>query len=350
METEEAIEGFSVFSFLKGKNMQTHSKVERNAQLIQAWRSLSDEEKARYKKIASEFLTPDPPSQSLQSSLFSALTKTLRQVKCRLNSFSKNLKRARTRDPFCPVNLPHEDILTCAICSHGFDQATHCPVCLPCGHTFCGVCIGLMTDRGKMSCPMDRRETQIAGMRVNVQMMETLGRVVEGAMCRKHAAQVVAIDREERELLCGYCLESEDNAVLLDSPEGNALSAQNITKCTNKTNHILQTLHYLYASIHRFTLLTEHLALKLSLPTVKNLLCRIRKLTLALSQCAQELQSLAMSNLQVLSSTACLYPWQQAVLEVPAAPHNFPRFEDLFEQCENWIRSEEQESNLPVSQ
>lgn len=350
METGEATEGFSVFSFLKGKNMQTHSKVERNAQLVQAWRSLSDEEKARYKKIAAEFLSPDVPSQPLQSSLFSALTKTLRQVKCRLSSFSKNLKRAKTRDPLCPVNLPHEDILTCAICSHGFDQATHCPICLPCGHTFCGVCIGLMSTGGKMSCPMDRRETQQGEMRVNVQMMETLGRLVEGAMCRKHAAQVVAIDGEGRELLCGYCLDSVANAVLLDSPESAILASHNITKCTNETNHVLQTLHYIYASIHRFTLLTDQLALNLSLPSVKNLLCRIRKLTLALSMCAQELQSLAMSNMQVISSTACLHPWQRAVLEVPAAPLNFPRFEDLFEQCEKWIRSEEQDSNLPVTQ
>ena len=341
METEATIEGFSVFSFLKGKNMRTLSKVELNAQLTQAWRSLSDEERNRYKAIASEFLSPTQSPQPPQSSLNSALTKALRQAKCSLTAFSKDLKRTRAKELPCPVNLPHEDILTCPICNHGFDQAAHSPICLPCGHTFCGLCISHMSTRGKLSCPMDRKETEQGGLRVNILMVQTLGEIVQGAVCRKHAAQVVAVQSTGRELLCGYCLASAPDAVLLDSQEGSTLAARHLATCCEKTNSCLQVLHYFYTSLRRFRLLTDRLALSLSLPSVKPLLKRLRKLTLALSMCAEEVQTLAMGSLHVMGSAEALCPWQRLVLEVPTVPRNCPRFEDFFEKCEKWIGEEE---------
>lgn len=340
METEDVIEGFSVFSFLKGKNMRTLSKAELNAQLMQAWRSLSEEERNRYKAIASEFLSSAPSPQPSQSSLSSVLTKTLRQAKCSLTAFSKHLKRTRAKEYFCPVNLPHEDILTCSICNHGFDQAAHSPICLPCGHTFCGLCISRMSVKGTLSCPMDRKETEQGGLRVNLHMMQALGKLVEGAMCRKHAAQVIAVERNGRGLLCGFCLASAPEAVLLDSPEGSVLAARHLASCSEKANSSFQVLHYLYTSLRRFRLLTDHLAQELSLPSVKTLLKRIRKLTLALSLCAEDVQTLAAGSLHVLWAAEGLCPWQRLVLEVPTVPRCYPRFEDFFEECEKWISEE----------
>ncbi len=65
--------------------------------------------------------------------------------------------REVTRLPF-----PSSSALTveCVICAEGYDELTHCPRLLSCGHTFCSVCLKKLIKEGKIPCPLDRKVTE----------------------------------------------------------------------------------------------------------------------------------------------------------------------------------------------
>ncbi|CAL4116474.1 unnamed protein product, partial [Meganyctiphanes norvegica] len=50
------------------------------------------------------------------------------------------------------------DKMQCSICDGKFDDATHRPRSLPCGHGFCTLCIDSYIHLGKKSCPVCRYE------------------------------------------------------------------------------------------------------------------------------------------------------------------------------------------------
>ena len=348
MEAGESFRGFRIFTFLKGKNMRSQSKLELQTQLAEVWRGMSTQEKNHYEAIAAAFLAFESSDPQQPSSRFLDLTKTLRRAKCRLNTFTKQLQKTKSNDSFCPVILPHDDMLTCTICSHGFDRAARQPLCLPCGHTFCELCVNQLALYGKFSCPMDRIQTEPAGLRVNAQMLEAIEKVLEAAKCRKHDAQVVAFDPLKKELLCGFCLASNPRAILLDSQEGVLLSTNHLAKCSEMTNKVLETLQYLYSSLYRCKLVTEQLSQPTKVPSAKVVLTRMRKFIFSLSTCTQILQAQAMHSIKLMSSTATLPSWQRLVLDVPAPPQHIPQFEELFQNCELWLQELREDSNLHV--
>jgi translation initiation factor 4A len=49
--------------------------------------------------------------------------------------------------------------IDCIICSESFDESTHCPRLLSCGHSLCSLCVGKLIKKRQISCPIDRKVT-----------------------------------------------------------------------------------------------------------------------------------------------------------------------------------------------
>ena len=49
----------------------------------------------------------------------------------------------------------------CSVCYSPYDEATHCPRLLTCGHTFCHECVSEVLVNGKVICPIDRATMKV---------------------------------------------------------------------------------------------------------------------------------------------------------------------------------------------
>ena len=64
----------------------------------------------------------------------------------------------------------------CSICLEGYNDQSKCPRILPCGHSFCQICLGRLLHRNSIHCPTCRKPvgvpTGVAGMPRNFALLE----------------------------------------------------------------------------------------------------------------------------------------------------------------------------------
>mmetsp|Transcript_13179 Transcript_13179/g.24665 ORF Transcript_13179/g.24665 Transcript_13179/m.24665 type:complete len:272 (+) Transcript_13179:1816-2631(+) len=77
----------------------------------------------------------------------------------------------------------------CAVCLHPYSESRK-PLFLPCGHTFCSVCIGDLSKRSKAVCPNCTRSFSSEELPVNYSLLEVeevKAKPVEHLSCPRHA-------------------------------------------------------------------------------------------------------------------------------------------------------------------
>ena len=96
----------------------------------------------------------------------------------------------------------------CSICAFNFNNIERLPICLPCGHTVCKVCVyslkhSLLTG----ICPYDRKEYFFIQelLPINFSLLYTEN-IEEIRACAVHGYEIVAYCIDHENLLCGKCL------------------------------------------------------------------------------------------------------------------------------------------------
>merc|ERR1719410_1919127 len=65
--------------------------------------------------------------------------------------------------------------MDCSVCSEQFSSPTRIPRVLPCGHSFCSICITRLTRDRTIECPNCRLPCSASNVRVNFALRDSLG-------------------------------------------------------------------------------------------------------------------------------------------------------------------------------
>ena len=106
----------------------------------------------------------------------------------------------------------------CSICAFNFNNQERLPICLPCGHTVCKVCVYALKHSPLTGvCPYDRKEYFFIQelLPINFSLLYTEN-IEESRACSVHGYEIVAYCIEHESLLCGKCLISHLSHRFLD--------------------------------------------------------------------------------------------------------------------------------------
>lgn len=95
----------------------------------------------------------------------------------------------------------------CPICLDTYDSVEKQPICLPCGHTFCKVCVSrIKVTIGMSQCPYDRKEFNsfMEFLPVNYALIQEKDNTRK--RCPEHGLYIIGFCIEHSRLLCGKCL------------------------------------------------------------------------------------------------------------------------------------------------
>ena len=109
-------------------------------------------------------------------------------------------------------------IYACSICAYNYDNRTRIPICLPCGHTICKICLeSLKQNLLTGCCPFDRKDFFFIDelLPVNYSLL-ALHEGNSQKLCQIHGMQIIGYCNEHCELLCGKCIFSHQNHDFFD--------------------------------------------------------------------------------------------------------------------------------------
>ncbi|CAG9319809.1 unnamed protein product [Blepharisma stoltei] len=113
----------------------------------------------------------------------------------------------------------------CPICLDTYDSVEKMPICLPCGHTFCRICVSkIKVSIGMSQCPYDRKEFNsfMEFLPINWALIQ------EKERCPEHGLYIIGFCQEHIKLLCGKCLfeHKEHSCMDLESEQVSNLVSQ----------------------------------------------------------------------------------------------------------------------------
>ena len=109
-----------------------------------------------------------------------------------------------------------EDVFRCKICHELYDNSSHKPLILPCGHTLCEYCLKIIIKSNQIKCPFDKKVhsfNERHEITVNYQLIDLFNiEEVEKniAKCITHSNQIIRFYCEiDKKALCQFCLLEE---------------------------------------------------------------------------------------------------------------------------------------------
>jgi B-box zinc finger len=136
----------------------------------------------------------------------------------------------------------------CPICAYNYENQSRQPICLPCGHTICKICVyslrhSLLTG----CCPFDRKEYFFIEdlLPVNYALLNTQENSFN-RICQVHGMQIIGYCSDHSELLCGRCIFAHKTHEYyeLDSTQANEIieiKVQSIVSIESRLNDLLDT-------------------------------------------------------------------------------------------------------------
>ncbi|CAG9328661.1 unnamed protein product [Blepharisma stoltei] len=108
----------------------------------------------------------------------------------------------------------------CPICLNTYNSVEREPICLPCGHTFCRVCLGkIKITIGMAQCPYDRKpfNSFIEFLPINYALLQEADN--SRKRCPEHGLYLIGFCQDHSSLCCGKCLFSHKfhNCIDLES-------------------------------------------------------------------------------------------------------------------------------------
>ena len=118
----------------------------------------------------------------------------------------------------------------CSICAFNFNNQERLPICLPCGHTVCKVCVYSLKHSPLTGvCPYDRKEYFFIQelLPINISLLYTEN-IEESRACSVHGYELVAFCTEHEAVLCGKCLISHltHKFIDVDSDQAQEVASQ----------------------------------------------------------------------------------------------------------------------------
>lgn len=102
--------------------------------------------------------------------------------------------------------------LSCGICEAQFDAQIHLPRMLPCGHTYCHQCLGVLFQQAEVKCPEDHEEISSSspeGLPKNFALLRLVQKQAQGTndptMCKDHKKKLEYICMEDKIKICANC-------------------------------------------------------------------------------------------------------------------------------------------------
>jgi hypothetical protein len=99
-------------------------------------------------------------------------------------------------------------IHTCPICAYNYNNHSHVPICLPCGHSLCRKCIfALQTSVVTGQCPFDRKEFYIISelLPINRSLLP-LDSATCSRTCALHGMELIGYCKDDSQFICGKCI------------------------------------------------------------------------------------------------------------------------------------------------
>ena len=101
--------------------------------------------------------------------------------------------------------------LCCSICEENYDSSTREPLMLPCGHTFCSVCLKSLLSTSTLFCPEDRSQisiTSLSELPKNFSLLRMLNKNLsrsESNLCKDHKRPLEFICLLDKSKVCANC-------------------------------------------------------------------------------------------------------------------------------------------------
>lgn len=101
--------------------------------------------------------------------------------------------------------------LCCSICEENYDPGTRDPLMLPCGHTFCSVCLKNLLSTSMLFCPEDRSQISIVSLSdlpKNFSLLRMLNKnnaKSDSNMCKDHKKPLEFICLLDKAKVCANC-------------------------------------------------------------------------------------------------------------------------------------------------
>ena len=102
-----------------------------------------------------------------------------------------------------------ENDLCCSICEQKYEEPNRSPLMLPCGHTFCSVCLKELLSSSSLYCPEDREKilvSSISELPKNFSLIRLLTKSASNTnICKDHKKRLEFICMIDKAKVCGTC-------------------------------------------------------------------------------------------------------------------------------------------------
>lgn len=100
-------------------------------------------------------------------------------------------------------------VFECGVCFTPYDNSSHKPLSLPCGHVFCGECLQKLSQRDELTCPLDysRHFLRVSALPCCHAILLNLPRASNSFRCSKHTSKKLKfLCKVHTAYLCTNCV------------------------------------------------------------------------------------------------------------------------------------------------